>query len=130
MLREIDPTLRQNTIDSLVFEAETRLRDPINGYLSDAHNMEHRLMEIQHKINNVKSELNKYLTPEVIQIVMNNPNCFGFEPSDNQNSTAQLTAAQHEQLELLRQRINRSDMGFNSIDGYGFGQHDMINGAK
>jgi hypothetical protein len=49
MLREIDPTLRQNTIDSLIFEAETRLRDPINGYLSDAHNMEHRLMEVQHK---------------------------------------------------------------------------------
>jgi hypothetical protein len=41
-----------------------------------------------------------------------------------------LTAAQHEQLEVLRQRINRFDTGFNFVDGDGFGQHDMINGAK
>jgi hypothetical protein len=130
MLREIDPSLRDNTVDSLVFVAETRLRDPINGYLSDAHNLDHRLMEIQHEITNVKSELTKYLSPEVTQTVMNNPNCFGFEPSDNKNSTAQLTAAQHEQLKLLRQKINRSGTVFSSVDGDGFGRHDMINGAK
>jgi hypothetical protein len=85
MLREIDPMLPDNTVDSLVFEAETRLRDPINGYLTDAHNLEHRLMEIQQEVTNVKSELTKYLSPEVTQIVMNNPNCFGFEPKNNQN---------------------------------------------
>ncbi|KAK2410955.1 LOB domain-containing protein [Trifolium repens] len=130
IVREIDPTLRDNTVDSLVFEAETRLRDPINGYLTDAHNLEHRLMEIQQEITNMKSELTKYISPEVIQTVMNNPSCFGFEPRDNQNSPAQLTAAQHEQLEVLRQRINRSDTGFNFVDGDVFGQHDMINGAK
>ncbi|GAU49135.1 hypothetical protein TSUD_191370 [Trifolium subterraneum] len=54
---------------------------------------------------------------------MNNPNCFGFEPNDIQNSTAQLAAAQHEHLELLRQRIDRSGTRFNSVDGDRFGQH-------
>jgi hypothetical protein len=30
-------------------------------------------MEVQQEINNMKSELTKYLSPEVIEIVMNNP---------------------------------------------------------
>jgi hypothetical protein len=73
MLRDIDPTQCENAIDSLVFEAEARLKDPINGYLNYVHNLEHRLMEVQQEINNVKSELTKYLSPEVIQFVMNKP---------------------------------------------------------
>jgi hypothetical protein len=73
MLLEIDPTQRENTIDSLVYEAQALLRDPINGYLNYVHNLEHQAMEVQQEINNVKSELTKYLSPEVIQIVLNNP---------------------------------------------------------
>jgi hypothetical protein len=73
MLLEIDPTQRENTIDSLVYEAQALLRDPINGYLNYVHNLEHQSMEVQQEINNMKSELTKYLSPEVIEIVMNNP---------------------------------------------------------
>jgi hypothetical protein len=73
MLLEIDPTQRENTVDSLVYEAQALLRDPINGYLNYVHNLEHQAMEVQQEINNVKSELTKYLSPEVIQIVLNNP---------------------------------------------------------
>ncbi|WJX89738.1 hypothetical protein P8452_71710 [Trifolium repens] len=73
MLLEIDPTQRENTVDSLVYEAQALLRDPINGYLNYVHNLEHQSMEVQQEINNMKSELTKYLGLEVIQIVMNNP---------------------------------------------------------
>jgi hypothetical protein len=107
-LRQIDYAQRQNAADSLVFEAEARRRDPVNGYLVYAHYHERRLKEVQQEINKVKSELTKYLSPEVIQFVLRNPNRFGFQPGNNQNSTAQLMAAQHQQLELLRQRIRRS----------------------
>jgi hypothetical protein len=73
MLLEIDATQRENTVDSLVYEAQALLRDPINGYLNYVHNLEHQSMEVQQEINNMKSELTKYLSPEVIEIVMNNP---------------------------------------------------------
>jgi hypothetical protein len=72
MLLEIDPTQRENTVDSLVYEAQALLRGPINGYLNYVHNLKHQSMEVQQEINNMKSELTKYLSPEVIQIVMNN----------------------------------------------------------
>ncbi|KAK2454531.1 LOB domain-containing protein [Trifolium repens] len=73
MLLEIDPIQRENIVDSLVYEAQALSRDPINGCLNYVHNLEHQSMGVQQEINNVKSELTKYLSLEVIQIVMNNP---------------------------------------------------------
>ncbi|PNX81588.1 LOB domain-containing protein 36-like [Trifolium pratense] len=105
ILREVDATQRENTVNSLVYQAQARLMDPVNGYLNYVHNTDNRLKEVQQEIHNVKNELIKYLSPEVIQSVIKNPNCFGFEPNNNQNPTAQLTAAQHQQLEILRQKI-------------------------
>jgi hypothetical protein len=66
-------TQRKKVVDSLVFEAEAHLRNP-NGCLDFVHNLENRLMEVQQEIDNVKSELTKYISPEVIQFVMDNPN--------------------------------------------------------
>ncbi|GAU21343.1 hypothetical protein TSUD_189300 [Trifolium subterraneum] len=71
MLREIDPSQRENTVDSLVYEVEAHLRDPFNGYLDYVHNLEHQLKELQKEMDNVKSELTKYPSREITQYVMN-----------------------------------------------------------
>jgi hypothetical protein len=36
-LQEINATHREDAVDSLVYEAEARLRDPVNGYLDEVH---------------------------------------------------------------------------------------------
>ncbi|MCH80950.1 LOB domain-containing protein 10-like [Trifolium medium] len=62
----------RKAVDSLVYEVEARLRNPTNGFLDFVHNLENWLKEVQQEIDNVKSELTKYLNLEVIQFVMNN----------------------------------------------------------
>ncbi|WJX34069.1 hypothetical protein P8452_22217 [Trifolium repens] len=63
LLRQIDFTQREKSVNSLVYKIEARLRDSIKGGFNFAHNFEHKLKEVQQKIKSVKSELAKYLTP-------------------------------------------------------------------
>jgi hypothetical protein len=63
LLREIDSTQHGKVVDSLVFEVESCQRNPVNDCLDFVHNLEHRLKEVQQKIQNLKSKLAKYLGP-------------------------------------------------------------------
>ncbi|MCI39431.1 LOB domain-containing protein 36-like, partial [Trifolium medium] len=64
LLRKIDSTQRKKAVDSLVYEVEARLRNHVNDFMDFVHNLEHRLKEVQQKIDNLKSEQTKYLSPE------------------------------------------------------------------
>jgi hypothetical protein len=49
LLRQIDFTQREKSVNSLVYKVEARLRDPIKGSFNFVHNFVHRLKEVQQK---------------------------------------------------------------------------------
>ncbi|KAJ4915362.1 LOB domain-containing protein 36 [Raphanus sativus] len=47
ILKEIDPSQRQACVDSLCFEAEARIRDPVNGTLGIIRDNQRRIQHLQ-----------------------------------------------------------------------------------
>ncbi|KAL5063921.1 hypothetical protein RYX36_025658 [Vicia faba] len=129
LLQELDVTQREQAVDSLVYEAEARMRDPVYGCVSFVSILQQRLNEVQEKLRNVKNELAKYFDHDTVEFVINNPHYFGFEPDNKVGASQQrpiVTAAeQHRNLEHLRQMFLGSGGGFSIGDG-GMG-HDHMN---
>lgn len=135
ILQEQDISHRKQVADSLVYQAEARLRDNVYGVVGPASFLEKTLKDVQDELKKVKNELIKYLDPEIIQEVLSNPDRFGFAPSPNQNPQGnlvsqqpptldQLTTSQIIHLLQLKENIVRPDTGINSSGGGGGeGQH-------
>ncbi|XP_058735823.1 LOB domain-containing protein 25-like [Vicia villosa] len=124
LLQRLDVTQREQAVDSLVYEAEARMRDPVYGCVSFMWNLQQRLNEIQERLRNVKNELAKYFDHDTVEFVIKNPHYFGFEPRESQQLPDVTAAEQHRNLEQLRQMLLRSDRGFSTGDG-GLGHHHM-----
>ena len=92
ILQEQDISNRKQVADSLVYEAEARLRDNVYGCVGSASFLEKKLKDVQDELKKVKNELTKYLDPEIIQEVLSNPGHFGFAPSPNQNPQGNLVS--------------------------------------
>lgn len=126
-LQQLDITQRAQAVDSLVYEAEARMRDPVYGCVSFVSNHQQRLNDVQEKLRNVKNELAKYFDQDTVEFVVKNPHYFGFEPRESQQLLPIVTAAeQHRNLEQLRQMFLGSDRGFSIGDG-GLGHHMNMN---
>jgi len=119
MLKKLDVSHHEQVIESLVYEAEAWLRDPIHGCAGPANDLQGRLNEAQKELKSVKNELAKYLSPQVVEFVLAFPDCFGFKPNAsaptmtvgagqlafNQLPAAELTAQQIHNLEVLKQKL-------------------------
>ncbi|KAJ4910597.1 LOB domain-containing protein 36 [Raphanus sativus] len=58
-LNEIDPSQRQACVDSLIFEAEARIRDPVYGTVGIIHRLQRRLQHLQLSLKIARWELAK-----------------------------------------------------------------------
>ncbi|KAL0694504.1 hypothetical protein Bca4012_061684 [Brassica carinata] len=57
ILNEIDPSQRQACVDSLCFEAEARVRDPVYGTIGIINGNKRRIQYLQHSLQIAQREL-------------------------------------------------------------------------
>ncbi|KZV24298.1 LOB domain-containing protein 6 [Dorcoceras hygrometricum] len=60
LLQELHPSQREDAVNSLAYEAEMRLRDPVYGCVGVISLLQHQLRQLQVDLTFAKSELSKY----------------------------------------------------------------------
>ncbi|OIW21218.1 hypothetical protein TanjilG_31086 [Lupinus angustifolius] len=67
ILRELNPSQREDAVKSLVYQAEARLRDPVNGCMGFISELQDRLNQIKTNINSTMEEISTYLGPQAMK---------------------------------------------------------------
>ncbi|RHN42228.1 putative transcription factor AS2-LOB family [Medicago truncatula] len=67
LLKKLDVSHHEQAVESLVYEADAWLRDPIHGCAGPANDLQGRLNEAQTELKSVKNELAKYLGPQLVE---------------------------------------------------------------
>ncbi|CAA0821231.1 LOB domain-containing protein 6 [Striga hermonthica] len=62
LLNELHPGQREDAVNSLAYEADMRLRDPVYGCVGVISLLQHQLRQLQIDLTCAKSELSKYQT--------------------------------------------------------------------
>ncbi|XWS65250.1 hypothetical protein CRYUN_Cryun05aG0076500 [Craigia yunnanensis] len=60
LLNELHPSQREDAVNSLAYEADMRLRDPVYGCVGVISLLQHQLRQLQMDVSCAKSELSKY----------------------------------------------------------------------
>ena len=60
LLNELLPSQREDAVNSLAYEADMRLRDPVYGCVGVISLLQHQLRQLQMDLSCAKSELSKY----------------------------------------------------------------------
>ncbi|KAL6499224.1 hypothetical protein OROHE_026252 [Orobanche hederae] len=97
ILNELNPNQRNDAVNSLAYEAECRIKDPIYGCVGFVSLLQHHLRQVQQEIERARKELATYIGPAAMQPILNNPAALmqqqhNFDPSVSQ------TAPYHGQL--------------------------------
>ncbi|KAL2248935.1 LOB domain-containing protein 21-like [Sesamum indicum] len=61
ILNEVGEDQREDTVNSLVYEAEVRLRDPVYGCIGAIALLQHRMVELQHDLILARARLASYV---------------------------------------------------------------------
>ncbi|KAE8704807.1 LOB domain-containing protein 6 [Hibiscus syriacus] len=73
LLNEVNPSQREDAVNSLAYEAEARLRDPVYGCVGLISILQHRLKQMQHDLTNAKKELATYIGPQALLPILQPP---------------------------------------------------------
>ncbi|XP_071727866.1 uncharacterized protein [Rutidosis leptorrhynchoides] len=71
ILNELSAAQREDAVNSLAYEAEARLRDPVYGCVGFISILQHKLKQIQTDLHNAKQELSTYMGPSALVPVLN-----------------------------------------------------------
>ncbi|KAL6521632.1 hypothetical protein OROGR_018201 [Orobanche gracilis] len=125
ILNELNPNQRNDAVNSLAYEAECRIKDPIYGCVGFVSILQHHLRQVQQEIERARKELATYIGPAAMQPVLNNPAALmqqqhNFDPSvfqtapyhgqlviqepQQQQQQQQLDAREHELLRAYAQQ--------------------------
>ncbi|XP_058111067.1 LOB domain-containing protein 21-like [Magnolia sinica] len=63
LLSEVPPQLREDTANSLAYEAEARVRDPVHGCVGDISLLQWKMLHLQHDLDNARVRLARYTNP-------------------------------------------------------------------
>lgn len=66
LLNELQPHQREDAVNSLAYEADMRLRDPVYGCVGVISLLQHQLRQLQLDLSCAKSELSKYQSLGII----------------------------------------------------------------
>lgn len=61
LLNELHPHQREDAVNSLAYEADARLRDPVYGCVGVISLLQHQLKQLQSDLTTARSELSKYI---------------------------------------------------------------------
>lgn len=66
MLNELSPAQREDAVNSLAYEAEARLRDPVYGCVGLISLLQHKLKQVHSDLYNARKELSSYIGPSAM----------------------------------------------------------------
>ncbi|KAL5752876.1 hypothetical protein ACOSP7_023063 [Xanthoceras sorbifolium] len=70
ILKELKPNLRDDAVNSLEYEAEVRLRDPVHGCGGIISLLQKRLKQLQDDVYSAKKELSTYIGPQAMMPIL------------------------------------------------------------
>ncbi|KAK4487309.1 hypothetical protein RD792_006082 [Penstemon davidsonii] len=73
ILLELNAAQREDAVNSLAYEAEYRLRDPVYGCVGLISMLQHRLKQVHLDLDTAKKELSTYIGPSAMLPMMNQP---------------------------------------------------------
>ncbi|GMJ08739.1 LATERAL ORGAN BOUNDARIES DOMAIN GENE 36, ASYMMETRIC LEAVES 2-like 1 [Hibiscus trionum] len=73
LLNELSTSQREDAVNSLAYEAEARLRDPVYGCVGLISILQQKLKQMQHDLNDAKKELATYIGPQAMLPVLQPP---------------------------------------------------------
>ncbi|THG20705.1 LOB domain-containing protein 36-like [Camellia sinensis] len=73
ILNELNAAQREDAVNSLAYEAEARLRDPVYGCVGLISILQHRLKQVQVDLYNAKKELANYIGPSAMLPILQHP---------------------------------------------------------
>ncbi|CAN6575252.1 unnamed protein product [Malus baccata var. baccata] len=127
LLNELHPHQREDAVNSLAYEADMRLRDPVYGCVGVISLLQHQLRQLQMDLTCAKSELSKYQNLQGLTA------SHGLIAAAAAAAAATATAAththnnnnnnnHHHPLHLQSSSLNNLGMGINLISGGGGGR--------
>ncbi|EEF40009.1 LOB domain-containing protein 36 isoform X2 [Ricinus communis] len=97
LLNELNTAQREDAVNSLAYEAEARLRDPVYGCVGLISILQHRLKELQSDLYNAKKELAQYIGPQAMLTTLPAPTFMGQPHLGNPSSSL----IQHNALPIM-----------------------------
>lgn len=73
LLNELHTSQREDAVNSLAYEAECRLRDPVYGCVGLISILQQKLKQVQHDLLSSKRELANYIGPAAMQPLVQHP---------------------------------------------------------
>lgn len=85
LLNDLNSAHREDAVNSLAYEADARLRDPVYGCVGLISILQHRLKQIKDDLENAKKELATYIGPSVLPMLQH-PGFIQQHPSNHSSS--------------------------------------------
>lgn len=106
LLNELASNHREDAVNSLFYEAEARLRDPVYGCVGLISILQHRLKQLQQDLENAKKELATYVGPQAMLPILQPPQPHFMSPPPqpqrpSSSSASVLTQHHHNLLPMM-----------------------------
>ncbi|KAL5819538.1 hypothetical protein ACOSQ4_023380 [Xanthoceras sorbifolium] len=109
ILNELSPNLREDAVNSLAYEAEVRLRDPVHGCVGLISLLQHRLKQLQGDVYSAKKELSTYIGPQAMMPILTAQTYIPQQHMSNPSST--IIQAQHGMFPVMGMGTGSSHNG-------------------
>ncbi|CAA7019425.1 unnamed protein product [Microthlaspi erraticum] len=104
-INDIHPSQREYAMDSLAFEAQARIQDPVHGCSRLIHNLQCRLKYLQDQLRIAKNELASY---NIVPTQVPPPPTTTYQQNPyNPNYVTHLTRREPQGFELMQQTLER-----------------------
>ncbi|XP_006360231.1 LOB domain-containing protein 36-like [Solanum tuberosum] len=87
LLNELNATQREDAVNSLAYEAEYRLRDPVYGCVGLISILQHKLKQVQDDLLNAKKDLATYIGPQAMLPMLQHSGYIQQHPNNNPSSS-------------------------------------------
>ncbi|EPS63200.1 hypothetical protein M569_11588, partial [Genlisea aurea] len=108
ILNELSAAQREDAVNSLAYEAEYRLRDPVYGCVGLISILQHRLKQVQIDLETAKKELVSYVGPSAMLPILSHPTS---QPSAPYMASAYQMMGYHHQQQQQQQLQHQPMMG-------------------
>ncbi|KAL4292107.1 hypothetical protein GQ457_14G003680 [Hibiscus cannabinus] len=101
LLNELNTSQREDAVNSLAYEADARLRDPVYGCVGLISILQKKLRQMQHDLHNAKKELATYIGPQAMLPILQPP-VFSQHVGNPSSSSSSSAVMQHNMFPLMR----------------------------
>ncbi|XP_047085201.1 LOB domain-containing protein 36-like [Lolium rigidum] len=116
LLNELNASQREDAVNSLAYEAEARLQDPVYGCVAYISILQHRIRQTREEIANARKELAGYIGNAAYAPVVPVPNAAGMHPGALAQYAAMGLHPQHPQQQMLvQQQVPHHHQQYNQL---------------